>query len=92
MRMQTTFKKQLKKINKQGKDLNKLKYVLSKLANGEQLEEKYHNHRLKNDRYYRECYECHIEPNWLLIYTYLETELVLVLVNTGSHSEVLSNY
>ena len=92
MRMQTTFKKQLKKISKQGKDLNKLKYVLIKLANGEQLEEKYHNHRLNNDRYYRDCYECHIEPNWLLIYTYLETELVLVLVNTGSHSEVLSNY
>lgn len=92
IRMQTTFKKQLKKAYKQGKDINKLKTVLLKLANGEELEEKYLNHKLINDKYYKDCYECHIEPNWLLIYTYIETKLVLVLVNVGTHNEILSNY
>ena len=46
----SSFKKSLKKILKQGKDYNKLKAVITKLANKEELEEKYRNHQLSNDK------------------------------------------
>ncbi len=82
------FKKELKKITKQGKNIDKLLDVVDKLANKEELESKYRNHNLINDKYYKNCGECHIEPDWLLIYQYNDDELILVLVNTGSHSEV----
>ena len=55
-------------MKKQGKNLNKLLEVIEKLANGEQLNEKYKNHNLLNDKRYKNCKECHIEPDWLLIY------------------------
>ena len=82
------FKKQHKLLKKQRKNLNKLYTVIEKLANGEQLDEMYLNHKLFRDKYYVDCYECHIEPDWLLIYKYYENELVLLIVATGSHSEV----
>jgi len=82
------FKKSLKKVHKQGKDIDKLMVVVKKLANKEELEEKYKNHHLVNDKYYKNCYECHIEPDWLLIYRYIESELILLLVDTGSHSKL----
>jgi len=82
------FKKSLKKIHKQGKDIDKLMVVVKKLANKEELEEKYKNHHLVNDKYYKNCYECHIEPDWLLIYRYIESELILLMVDTGSHSKL----
>lgn len=82
------FRKQLKKIKKQGKDLAKLEIVVEKLANGEDLEEHYRNHLLINSKYYKNCGECHIEPDWLLVYQYLDNELILLLVSTGSHSEL----
>lgn len=84
----TRFKKQLKKAVKQGKDVNKLLKVLNVLANGEILEEKYHNHKLINNNYYKDCLECHIEPDWLLVYKYYDDQLLLLLLGTGSHSEL----
>ena len=83
------FKKDIKKIKKQGKDIEKIKNVIYKLANGEELEEKYKNHMLTNSKRYKNCGECHITPDWLLVYKYIEKELVLFLVQTGSDSEVL---
>lgn len=59
----SSFKKSLKKILKQGKDYNKLKAVITKLANKEELEEKYRNHQLSNDKDYVNCKECHVEPD-----------------------------
>ena len=88
MKYSKQFSKGLKKAIKQGKDINKISYVLEKLANKEVLETKYRNHKLVNDKFYKDCYECHIEPDWLLIYKYIDDELVLLLINTGSHSEV----
>lgn len=82
------FKKNYKKIKKQGKNVEKLKYVVNKLANGIELEEKYKNHMLTDSKHYKNCGECHIEPDWLLVYQYINNELVLVLVTTGSHSEL----
>lgn len=84
------FKKKLKKISKQGKSIAKLETLVIKLANKEELELKYKNHNLVNDKYYTDCGECHIEPDWLLVYRYYEQELILLLINTGSHSEVLN--
>lgn len=82
------FKKNLKKILKQSKDINKLLDVVDKLACGEKLELKYKNHNLINDKYYKNCGECHIDPDWLLIYQYNNDKLILILVNTDSHSEL----
>lgn len=78
----------LKKNIKQGKDINKLLDVVDKLATKEKLEPKYKDHQLVNDGIYNNCRECHIEPDWLLVYKYNENELILLLINTGSHSEV----
>ena len=85
----TRFKKSLKRCLKQGKDIEKLKIVIDKLANDEVLEIKYKNHKLVNSKFYKDCYECHIEPDWLLVYQYIDDELILLLINIGSHSEVL---
>ena len=84
------FNRQYKAIKKQGKDLNKLKYVIKKLANGEELERKYKNHKLIDNNVYQNCYECHISPNWLLIYKIYGDELILLLYSTGSHSELFN--
>ena len=62
--------------------------VVDKLACGEKLELKYKNHNLRDDNYYKNCGECHIDPDWLLVYQYNNDKLILILVNTGSHSEL----
>lgn len=83
------FKHDFKKILKQGKDISKLIFVLEKLANGEQLESKYKDHSLFDNRLYKGSRECHIEPDWLLVYRICNDELELLLLSTGSHSEIL---
>ena len=88
LRYTSDFKKNYKKIKKQGKDVEKLKVVIGKLANGIELEEKYKNHILTDSKHYKNCGECHIEPDWLLVYQYIDNEIILVLVATGSHSEL----
>ena len=82
------FKKNYKKIKKQGKDVQKLRYVVEKLANGLELDEKYKNHTLIDNKNFKNCGECHIEPDWLLVYKYVNDDLILLLVSTGSHSEL----
>mgnify|MGYP004547780705 FL=1 len=82
------FKSDYKKIRKQNKDINKLIEVLEVLANGEELPEKYKNHKLINDKFFKECWECHIQPDWLLVYKIQDNELVLLLFATGSHSDL----
>ncbi|CDA23763.1 relE/StbE family addiction module toxin [Mycoplasma sp. CAG:611] len=84
----TKFKKALKKLIKQGKDINELFDIIDKLANDEKLNMKYKNHSLVNDKYYKDCNECHINPDWLLIYRYNKDKLLLLLIDTGSHSEL----
>lgn len=85
-----SFKKSHKKIKKQGKDLKKLYFIIELLANGETLDEKYKDHSLLDDKYYKSCRECHIEPDWLLIYKYNKEELILLMVETGSHSSLFN--
>ncbi len=78
------FKKDFKKLHSSGKDLEKLAEVLRSLQEGNKLPERYRDHNLIGD--YAGCRQCHISPDWLLIYQTTETELILV--RTGSHSEL----
>ena len=80
------FKKDVKLAKKQGKDLEKLYAVIEALAEGKALEAKYRDHSLSGN--YKSCRECHIEPDWLLIYEIIDDVVVLMLNRTGSHSEL----
>ncbi len=84
------FKKDFKKVLKQGKDENKFLEVLNVIANGEELDEKYRNHKLINDKTFKDCSECHITTDWLLVYKIQDDELILLLFATGSHSELFN--
>ncbi len=80
------FKHDLKRVSKRHCDLDLLKTVIDTLLEGEQLDPKYKDHALTGN--FDGCRECHLEPDWLLIYKYLEQELVLVLTRTGTHSDL----
>ena len=82
----TKFKKDLKLVQKQGKDLDKLFTVIELLANDEKLDGTYRDHALSGN--YDGFRECHIEPNWLLIYRKNNDRIILYLLRTGSHSEL----
>lgn len=84
------FKRQYKKVLKQGKDISKMEKVIEILASGEQLDKKYKDHNLNDNKYYRGCRECHIESDWLLVYKIINGELILYLVETGSHSDLFN--
>ena len=71
-------------------DENLFLEVLNSIANGKELAEKYKNHKLINDKTFKECYECHIQPDWLLVYKVQDNELVLLLFATGSHSDLFN--
>lgn len=79
------FKKDLKLATRQNKNIDLLFAVIKKLANGEKLEPKYKDHLLTNNGNLRDC---HIEPDWVLLYEYVEDVLVLLLQRIGSHSDL----
>lgn len=80
------FKKDLKLAKKQNKDLDKLFEVVNILADGGTLDAKYRDHDLSGD--YKGTRECHIEPDWLLVYEIKDEVLVLMLYRLGTHSEL----
>ena len=84
----TTYKKAFKKLAKSGrvKDIKKLEEVIELITSGQKLDKKYKNHFLTGKM--SEFQECHIKDDLLLIYFKNKQELILVLVNTGSHSEL----
>ena len=82
----TQFKKDLKLAKKQNKDIEKLFKIVELLANGEKLDFKYKDHDLSGN--YKGTRECHIEPDWILVYEYQNDVLVLMLYRLGSHSEL----
>lgn len=84
----TKFKKDYKKIIKQGYDITLLKLVVSLLAENKQLPQKYKDHALNGDWIGHR--ECHVLPDWLLIYKVDNDILVLTLTRTGSHSELFN--
>ena len=86
VKVTTKFKKDLKLAKKQGRNTDKLLKIIEQLANGEPLEAKYRDNDLTGE--YLGCRECHIEPDWLLIYEIFDDVLVLLLNRVGSHSEL----
>jgi mRNA interferase YafQ len=78
------FKKDFKRIKKRGKELNKLKEVVSAIANSEALQERHRDHALSGN--WSGSRDCHIEPDWILIYR-VDGEF-LFLERTGSHSDL----
>ena len=80
------FKKDLKRAAKQKKKIEELYAVIEKIANGEKLEARYREHLLGGN--YEGCHECHIDPDWLLIYEIEANVLVLLLYRLGSHAEL----
>ena len=81
------YKKDLKRLVKSGFDLSKLEHVIDLLARGETLPHRYHDHALRGAL--RNIHECHIAPDWLLSYTKDNDRLILLLIRTGSHRDVL---
>ena len=82
----TKFQKDLKRAEKRGYRIELLTAVIKQLAAGEALDESYSDHPLKGK--YRNCRECHITPDWLLIYEFAGNELILYLTRTGTHSDL----
>jgi len=80
------FKKDLKLAQKRGYDLSLIGSVVDMLAAGCELPEKYKDHSLAGN--YKGCRECHITPDWLLIYEVFDGELILYLTRTGTHSDL----
>lgn len=77
------FKKDLKTMQKRKANMNLLKEVIEVLCNEQPLAEKYKNHFLSNN--WSGCQECHIKPDWLLIYQVGNG--IIVFERTGSHSD-----
>jgi mRNA interferase YafQ len=80
------FRRDVKRAEKRGKDLRKLRRLLELLIAGEELAASYKDHPLKGD--WSGCRDAHIEPDWLLIYRVVGDELHLV--RTGSHADLFN--
>lgn len=80
------FKKDLKRLIKRGYDLSLIGNVVDILASGNKLPPEYKDHNLSGK--YKECRECHITPDWLLIYEITNDNLILYLTRTGTHSDL----
>lgn len=80
------FRNDMKRMLKRGKDIELLLAIVDKLARGEALPEANRDHALTGN--YIGFRECHIEPNWLLVYRKNTSVLILTLMRTGSHSDL----
>ena len=81
------FRKDVKRLVRQEKNIQPLKDVIKTLLSGKKIDKKYYDHPLHgNLEGFREC---HISPDWLLIYTKDKKSLILTAARTGSHSETL---
>jgi mRNA interferase YafQ len=87
VRTEGRFKKDVKKLARSGsKDMSKLREVIKILEREERLDKSYKPHPLSGN--WKDHMECHIEPDWLLIYRIDEVYNELILVRTGSHPEL----
>ena len=81
-----SYRKDVKKMIKQGKKMEFLIDIVDRISNGETLEPKYRDHALQGK--FSGCRECHIAPDWLLVYRIDKGELELILLHTKSHSDL----
>ena len=86
IKYESSFKKDYKRIIKRGYDPSLFEAVVTILANEEPLPQKYHDHPLAGNHIGHR--ECHITPDWLLIYKISKQELILYLTRTGTHSDL----
>lgn len=86
IKYQKSFKRDYKRIKKCGYDLHLLKQVITLLAEGKELPLEYNDHSLVGNLL--GCRECHITPDWLLIYQVMDQDLLLYLTRTGTHSDL----
>ncbi len=84
IRQSTKFRHDVKRLQRQGLDLLRLKTVVEVLVGQQPLDDKYRDHVQIGD--WKGCWECHIQPDWLLIYRATDEELQLV--RTGSHADL----
>jgi mRNA interferase YafQ len=84
IRRDTQFRKDVKLLLKRGKDMDKLKEIIGLLVQSQELPPRTRDHQLKGTL--KDCRECHIEADWLLIYRIEGSELCLI--RTGSHSDL----
>ena len=82
------FKRDYKLALKRGCDPSALEAVISLLVQEQPLPERYRDHALVNSRNYKGMRECHIEPDWLLVYQIVRDALILRLIRTGSRSDL----
>jgi mRNA interferase YafQ len=80
------FDKSLKLCKKRNYDLSLLQVVIDILQKEGKLPQKYKSHKLSGN--YQDCWECHIKPDWLLVWKQNDTELILLLLDTGTHSDL----
>lgn len=85
---QAQFKKDFKLAVKRGCDIAEFQNVVFLLVNESPLPEKYRDHALTNTKDYKGVRECHIQPDWLLIYKVCEDRLILKLIRTGTHFDL----
>lgn len=86
IKYQAAFKRDYKRLKKRGYDIRLLEKVIGILAEGKTLPSQYKDHGLNGD--YKGCRECHIAPDWLLVYEVIGQELLLYLTRTGTHSDI----
>lgn len=86
IKFHSSFKKDYKRVVKRGYNIKLMENVIKKLAKQEQLPKKNRDHALSGD--YVGFRECHITPDWLLIYEIEQNELILLLTRTGTHSDL----
>lgn len=86
IRPSSRFQKDVKRLKKRGYDISLLVHVLEVLSRGEELPVKNRDHSLSGN--YSGCRECHIAPDWLLIYEIAQDTLILYLTRTGTHSDL----
>jgi mRNA interferase YafQ len=85
-RTTTQFEKEYKRAEKRGMDISKLDAVMQKIINNEPIERKYRDHLLTGN--FKDRRECHIEPDWLLIYKIDKEKQIIIFERTGSHSDI----
>ena len=89
VRFTTAYKKSYKLMKKRGLDVSMLDNVVNQLRLGKTLDEKYHDHSLTGN--FIGFRECHVKPDWLLVYLIEDDILTLTLVDTGTHSDIFKS-
>lgn len=86
LELRNSFKKDIRRAKKRNYRLKKLEKIIEILRKEEELPEEYDDHKLTGN--WKGHRECHIEPDWLLVYKIEKEELILVLCHTGTHSDI----